>query len=236
MSAPRSARDRVRQELTGEILGVARAHLARDGAVALSLRSIARDLEMAPSALYRYFASRDDLLSALILDAYESLADCAEQASATASERERSAVDSWPAVPRAMRAWAGGHPHEWGLIFGSPVPGYEAPPATIVPYARLATALVGPVVEARRGGHLHIAPPATPGEPEALGSSLQPVADSLLLDLPTAVVARVLQAWATIVGVISLEVFGHWRSTVLEPAVLFDEIVANLAGDLGLAH
>src|SRR5271165_2935606 len=66
MSARRTARERVREEMTAEILAVARQHVAREGAPALSLRSIARDLEMAPSALYRYFDGRDALLSALI--------------------------------------------------------------------------------------------------------------------------------------------------------------------------
>src|SRR3984957_13072623 len=79
-SAPRTARERVREEMTAEILAVAGAHVARDGAAALSLRSIARDLGMAPSALYRYFDGRDALLTALILTAYEALAVEAERA------------------------------------------------------------------------------------------------------------------------------------------------------------
>jgi AcrR family transcriptional regulator len=232
MSAPRSARDRVRQELTREILEVARAHLARDGAGALSLRSVARELEMAPSALYRYFPSRDDLLSALILDTYESLADCAEQASAAAFAR-RDQAGTWSAVPRSIRGWATEHPHEWGLVFGSPVPGYQAPQATVVPYARLAAALVKPVVAAQREGRLRPAT-ATLVRPEALDASLQPVAESLLPGLPTATVTRALQAWATLVGLISLEVFGHWRNTVLEPPALFDQAVADMGSDLGL--
>jgi AcrR family transcriptional regulator len=236
MSAPRSARDRVRQELTREILDVARAHLARDGAGALSLRSIARQLEMAPSALYRYFSSRDDLLSALILDAYESLADCAEQASDAAFERggHLAGAGIWSAVPRSMRGWAIDHPHEWGLVFGSPVPGYQAPQATVIPYARLAAALVRPVVAVQRDGRLHPSGPAV--QPDSLAASLRPVAEALLPDVPTATVARALQAWATLIGIISLEVFGHWRNTVLEPSVLFDEVVANLGRDLGLGH
>lgn len=234
MSAPRSARDRVRRELTREILDVARAQLARDGAQGLSLRSVARELEMAPSALYRYFASRDDLLSALILEAFESLADGAERASDAAFEAGTDGVERWAAVPRSMRTWALGHPHEWGLVFGAPVPDYAAPQATVAPYARLAAALVRPVVVAGREGRLCL-PITAPVTPEALGSSLEPVADSLLPGLPTAVVARAVQAWSTIVGVISLELFGHWRNTVLAPVVLFEEVVATLARDLGLA-
>src|SRR5580698_1899335 len=153
MSAPRTARDRIRLELSTEILAVARAQLAEQGAAALSLRSIARDLGMVPSALYRYFNGRDALLSALILGAYTSLAD---QAEAAAEEAARAPGTSdgvrWAAVPVAMRQWALARPHEWGLIFGSPVPGYQAPEETTVPYARLAAALVRPVAEAQRNG------------------------------------------------------------------------------------
>src|SRR5271167_560219 len=107
-SAPRTARERVREEMTAEILAVAGAHVARDGAAAISLRSIARDLGMAPSALYRYFDGRDALLSALILSAYQALADEAERA-ADKAEREAGRderAERWLAVPRALRLWA----------------------------------------------------------------------------------------------------------------------------------
>ena len=99
-SAPRTARERVREEMTAEILAVAGAHVARDGAAALSLRSIARDLGMAPSALYRYFDGRDALLSALILSAYRALATAAEEAADEAARRvavESGAPDRAPA-------------------------------------------------------------------------------------------------------------------------------------------
>src|SRR5215469_4392552 len=72
-SAPRTARERARAEITSEILDAGRRHLATDGASALSLRAIARELGMASSAVYRYVESRDDLLTRLIIDAYESL-------------------------------------------------------------------------------------------------------------------------------------------------------------------
>ena len=136
--------------MTAEILAVAAAHVARDGAAAISLRSIARDLGMAPSALYRYFDGRDALLSALILSAYEALAAEAERA---ADEADRAAAggdhaERWLAVPRAMRRWAIEHPHQWGLIFGTPVPGYHAPEDTVEPYTRMALALVRPLLAA----------------------------------------------------------------------------------------
>ena len=93
----RSARERVREEMTAEILAAAREHLAEEGAAALSLRSVARDLELAPSALYRYFDGRDALLSALIMAAYESLAAEAERAA------DEAAQGSLPRAPTDRR-------------------------------------------------------------------------------------------------------------------------------------
>ncbi len=241
---PRTARERVREEMTAEILAVARRHLARDGAPALSLRSVARDLGMAPSALYRYFDGRDALLSALILEAFESLAAEAERASEEAAARTpatrvgRAAdAERWLAVPRALRAWALVHPHEWGLVFGTPVPGYEAPQATVEPYVRVAAAMARPVVEAFEQGRLR--PAAAPGAAVAglerqVAAAVAPVAEGLFPGLRTENVVAAVGAWSTIVGIISLEVFGHWRNTVLEPSVLFDATMRGIAHSVGL--
>jgi len=233
MSAPRTARERVREEMTAEILAVARQHVAREGAAALSLRSIARDLEMAPSALYRYFDGRDALLSALILAAYESLADEAERAAEDAARRGGGGdAERWLAVPRSLRAWALAHPHEWGLIFGTPVPGYEAPEDTVEPYARVAAAMVRPLVAAAAAARLR--PEPLPPVPAELGDAVAPVAEGLLPGMPLGTVVLAIGAWTTIVGVISLEVFGHWRNTILDPAQFFEATLRNLAGSLGL--
>src|SRR5688500_19926658 len=106
-------RDRVRAEMTEEIKAVTRRHLATDGAN-LSLRAVARDLGMASSAVYRYFASRGELLTAMIIDAYDALGSTAEAA--------LSGTDFPPrflSVCHAVRDWALAHPHEWALIYGS---------------------------------------------------------------------------------------------------------------------
>ncbi|HEY1831994.1 MAG TPA: TetR/AcrR family transcriptional regulator [Acidimicrobiales bacterium] len=230
MSVARTARERVHEEVSAEILAVARVHLARDGAAALSLRSIARDVQMVPSALYRYYSGRDALLSALILSAYGSLADEAEAAAAKAKGSD---AESWLAVPRAMRRWALAHPHEWSLIFGTPVPGYQSPPDTVVPYARLATALVHPLVEASAAGRLHASDPDA-SVSDALRDAIAPVAQAVLPDAPTIIVLRALESWAALIGSISLELFGHWNNTVLDPEAFFDETVRGMARSLGL--
>jgi AcrR family transcriptional regulator len=231
-SAPRTARERVREEMTAEILAVAADHVARDGAAAISLRSIARDLGMAPSALYRYFDGRDALLSALILSAYGALADQAEGA-ADEAERRTDQVERWQAVPRALRLWALEHPHQWGLIFGTPVPGYHAPEDTIEPYTRMSVALVRPLLAAHEEGRFHPDEDRRPITDE-LRAAVAPVAEGLLPGMSGETVVLVLQAFTVIVGAISLEVFGHWRNTVLEPGLLFDATVAQAAETIGL--
>jgi len=96
------ARARVRAELTKEITDVARRHLASDGASALSLRAVAREMGMASSAVYRYFPSRDDLLTTLIVDAYNALGEQAEQADATVAGDDLRG--RWQATCAAVRA------------------------------------------------------------------------------------------------------------------------------------
>ena len=137
MNASRTARERARAELTREIKDEARRQLAAAGAARLSLRSVARALGLVSSALYRYYPSRDDLLTALIIDAYEDLGKAADAAADGTDPRSR-----WMSVCHATRRWALDHPHEYALIYGSPVPGYRAPQATVPAAARVPLLLI----------------------------------------------------------------------------------------------
>ena len=151
----------VRAEITGEILDAARGYLATDGAPALSLRAIARDLGMASSALYRYFKSRDELLTRLIIDAYDSLGAAAEVREATIDRNDL--AGRFTAICEAVRAWALAHPNEYALIYGSPVPGYVAPADTVPPATRVTALLLRIIVDAATAGQ---ARPRTPRTPE----------------------------------------------------------------------
>ncbi len=135
-----SIRARVRAEMIAEIKTIARSHLETDGAN-LSLRAVARDMGMASSALYRYFASRDDLLTALILDAYNALGEAAEAADAAVTDRSQLRA-RWLATARGIRGWALRTPAEYALLFGTPVPGYAAPADTITAAARTPVVLI----------------------------------------------------------------------------------------------
>src|SRR4051794_2735735 len=120
--APATARARAREALTAEIKDTARRHMAESGAPALSLRAVARDLGMVSSAVYRYFDSRDALLTALIVDAFDAVGETAEGAVVGLPHDVRV---RWRAAARSIRDWALAHPHDYALVYGSPVPGYE---------------------------------------------------------------------------------------------------------------
>src|SRR4051812_26619181 len=154
MSTAQSARARARIEVTAAIKDEARRQLAAEGAAKLSLRAVARELGMVSSALYRYFPSRDDLLTALIIDAYDSVGEAAEAARDAAEEAGGDVagpVRRWVAACEAVRRWALAHPHEYALIYGSPVPGYVAPDTTVPPASRVGLVLIGIVRDALRG-------------------------------------------------------------------------------------
>src|ERR1700754_430068 len=128
MTASRTARERVRAELTREITDIARRQLATEGAGGLSLRAVARDMGMVSSAIYRYYPSRDDLLTTLIIDGYNAVGEVVVKAEAA---RERTDVmGRWLALCHGLRDWALAHPQEYALLYGSPVPGYSAPEDT----------------------------------------------------------------------------------------------------------
>src|SRR5690349_14669400 len=148
-NASQTARQRARAELTREIKEAARRQLAETGAPQLSLRAVARELGLASSALYRYFPSRDDLLTALIIDAYGALGDQLEKISS--GPDPTSPRDRWRALCGTVRDWAREHPHEYALVYGTPVPGYQAPQATIAPAVRVFEALAGAVKDVRGG-------------------------------------------------------------------------------------
>jgi AcrR family transcriptional regulator len=225
-SAPRTARERVRAQLTAEIVEVARAHLATTGAAALSLRAVARELGMVSSAVYRYFPSRDDLLTTLIIEGYDALGEAAEQASAAVDRADL--LGRWLAVFTAAREWALAHPHEYALLYGSPVPGYAAPQATTGPAGRVALLLAGIVRDGLASGA--ITPP--PGDDAAI------IHPGLLetLDLPTDtnLGTRVVQAWSGLFGTIGFELFGHTHNVVANHEKHLHEVATTLAVAVGL--
>ncbi|MCW2883697.1 MAG: hypothetical protein QOE54_1760 [Streptosporangiaceae bacterium] len=231
MSATRTARERARAELTQEIKEEARRQLAAEGAQRLSLRAVARELGMVSSALYRYFPSRDDLLTALIIDAYQSIAARVEDADAArppADLRGR-----WRAMSRAVREWALAHPHEYALVYGSPVPGYSAPQETVGPAGRVPIALLRLARDAWASGTLS---PDADGPPLSplLARQTEQVAAAVAPGLPGPVLARCAIGWTQLFGMISFELFGHLVGSLDPSDEFFAHAVERMADLLGL--
>lgn len=213
MGKRQESRDRIERR----IVELGRQQLISEGAAGLSLRAIARELGMVSSAVYRYVASRDELLTLLLVDAYSGLAD--------AVERARPDTGTWreqlTAIGRAARRWALGQPASWALLYGSPVPGYHAPrDRTVGPGTRV----VGLVFAAVSLGIVDgdIPDPEGVVAPQ-LSRDLALLRSEYDLSAGDVAATRCLTVWATLIGAISLEVFGQYGAdTFSDPAAVFD--------------
>lgn len=186
------------------ILQSSRAQLAERSASELSLRAVARDLGMVSSAIYRYVGSRDELLTALIIDSYDELGECVEHAARGRGTPGRRFLRA----AGAMRDWALAHPHDWALLFGTPVPGYEAPQDTVRAGVRVPAVLIGLTAQQHQGTGLYPTLPALPVTRRLAVQSAR-VREALGSDLPDEAMLRCLAAWGMINGTISFELFGQ---------------------------
>lgn len=235
MSAPRTARALAREALTREILAAARARLVAEGPSALSLRAVARDVGMVSSAVYRYFPSRDALLTALLVECYDELGAAVETAEASVARDDL--TGRWLAACRALRAWCVERPGDFALLYGTPVPGYAAPQDTVEPATRVVRLLARLVDEASSQGGVPAAVPPHAADATALvAPALAFVTARGLVgpDVPTEAVVRTLVAWTTLFGTVSFELFGHLHRTVSDFAEWFDEVALRVGADAGV--
>lgn len=232
MSDATTPRARAREQTMRDIVRIGRSHLATDGAAALSLRAVARDLGVVSSAVYRYVGSRDELLTLLVVDGYDELGDAVD----AALERvDRADHDGrMRAIGRAVRAWALAEPATYALLFGSPVPGYAAPAEqTTGPGTRVITRLVEVWEDAWRAGATAV--DDTSVSPRRLSRDLARLRREMGLTAPDELVARGLFAWAALFGCVSWEVFGQYGADTLgRPQDLFEHHLGVLAGTVGL--
>lgn len=232
--APRTARERARAEITAEILATAREHLARDGSAALSLRAVARDVGMVSSAVYRYVPNRDALLTMLIIEAYDSLGAAVERAEAAVPRADH--LGRFLAAGHAARTWALAHPHEYALVYGSPVPGYAAPQDTIGPASRVPVVLVTVLVDLVAAGSTAGSEPL----PEAVSASVAPLREFTGGTVPDGLLLRGLAAWTLMLGMVSFDLFGHTHNVVADGArarkAYYDYQLRTIAEGLGLVH
>jgi AcrR family transcriptional regulator len=210
-------RQDTRDRVEAQIVELGRRQLVTEGAAGLSLRAIARDLGMVSSAVYRYVASRDDLLTLLLIDAYSDLADAVDAAGADAGDWREEIV----AMARAAREWAVRQPASWALLYGSPVPGYQAPAErTVGPGTRVVGALFGALARGIADGAVAGSDMAVP---QSLSGDFDLLREEFAFTGDDRAVAKGFALWAGLIGAISLEVFGQYGAdTVTEPGAVFD--------------
>jgi AcrR family transcriptional regulator len=221
-------RQETRDRIEGQIIELGRRHLVTEGAAGLSLRAIARDLGMVSSAVYRYVASRDELLTLLLVDAYSELADAVDSARNAADAPWR---DQLLAIARAVRRWAVDQPARWALMYGSPVPGYHAPrERTVGPGTRVVGAMFDAVAAGIVAGDI---PQTNVAAAQPLSTDFDRLRDEFGFPGDDSAVAKCFVLWAGLVGAISLEVFGQYGAdTVTEPEAVFDTQVRLLMAAL----
>jgi AcrR family transcriptional regulator len=231
---PRTPRQRARAQTITDIIRLGREHLAIHGAAALSLRAVARELGVVSSAVYRYVENRDELLTLLLIDAYGELGD--EVDAAVGRLQVADFPGRFRALGVAVRGWALREPARYALLFGSPVPGYQAPAErTTGPGTRVIYSLMGIFDAAYRAGALQAE--TVPGVvvPSQLAVDLSAIRAELGLAVPDELLARLALVWTSLFGAISFEVFGQYGAgTFAARDELFEHHVGVLAVIAGL--
>ena len=230
MPSPRVTR---RQEnIRQEIKAAARRLMAERGTAGLSLRAIAREIDMLPSGLYHYYPNLDGLITDLITDNFNALADALE--SAQHSDAGRRSTEQLAAVLLAYRQWAIDHPVDFQLIYGNPIPGYAAPrEVTLPPVVRGFAVILGLVEAMLRTGEISPAPPYTAIPPEAAEQIQSIIERDGYTVSPLALYLSVV-AWGQLHGIIMLELFNHLQPVIGNVEGYYRAQVHNLLVTLGL--
>ncbi|MEV1084920.1 TetR/AcrR family transcriptional regulator [Streptomyces sp. NPDC050211] len=228
-----SPRARYREQTRAEIKEIALRQLAEGGTGAVALTRIAKEVGLSGPALYRYFDSRDALLTDLIRDAYADLSaavtEAAEALPAATSPRER-----LRALATACRNWAVAQPHRYLLIQGTPVPGYTAPPETV----NSARAVLGPFLTAFDGAEPSSAVRPVVTQMKAWADAETQVSEWVRLHAPAvdpgSALAGAVLAWSHMHGVVGLEVSGQFDGMGHDGGTLLTAQMDSLADTFGL--
>lgn len=209
----RTPRERYRSQVRAEIKERAWEQIAVSGAPGLSLNAIAKQMGLSGPALYRYFSGRDELITELIRDAYQSLADAFTAAAESGADLA--------GLGHTLRTWALADPQRYFLVYGTPVPGYHAPDDTTL----IAESVMAHLLDAAQLV-------TDPADPTALDGHLaQEEHRRWAGDHPAepAVLRRALTFWTRLHGVLSLELAGHFSGMAFDPALLYGAELDALA-------
>ncbi|MFI0742898.1 WHG domain-containing protein [Streptomyces sp. NPDC021100] len=219
--------------LQSAVMSTARQLLATTGPAGLTPDAVARAGGLPATEVAGVFPHRDELLTALLIDAYDTSAAALEEADGRAREAGAPAGARLLAVARAARAWSLAHPAEFALLYGSPVPGYHAPPETIPPAARTPAVLAGVLRAGLEAGELTPPRRAVPGPP-----LIRPEAVAVFGETPgepfADLIERGIVLWSGLIGLLSFQVFSRTHDSVRDQAAFFDYAVAVVAEGVGL--
>ena len=216
---PPPMRERYRAHVRHEVKQAALRQLAEAGPAAVSVSAIGKQLGVSGPALYRYFTSRDDLLAELAIDAYHDLADALSAAAGRQPDPgQRARLE---ALGRAYRAWALAQPHRYRLLFGPPLPGYDAHAQRLVEAAQDSMTMLLEIL--RDLGDRAATPPGQP-----LASQLSAWAHKHSLEADPATALRAVLAWSRLHGFVSLEIAGNYASMSIDPDPVFEIQLATL--------
>jgi AcrR family transcriptional regulator len=220
---PPTMRERYRAQVRQEVKEAALRQLAEAGPGALSISAIGKQLGVSGPALYRYFASRDDLLTELVIDAYHDLANALTAATnQVPDDHPRGRLE---ALARAYRRWALAEPHRYRLLFGPPLPGYEAHAQRLVEASRAAMNLL---LEVLRGFAAGAAEPPGP-----LASELTAWAQHHHFRTDAATALHAVLIWSQLHGIVSLEIAGNFASMSIDADQLFEIQLAAITATPG---
>ncbi|MEU5400157.1 TetR/AcrR family transcriptional regulator [Streptomyces sp. NPDC005963] len=230
VTARLSLRERRRAAATQEILDAAERHIVENGPAALSLRAIARDLGMTVQALYHYFPSWADLVTALITKAYDDMADAVQAAlDAAAADATTSRV---LIASEEYRRWAITHPERFQLLYGTPLRKYAAPAngPTTQAMIRMSSIFQREMFDGFTTAQLAAAD--APAISPSMRAHLEQLPPHGLGALPPPAIALLLSAWGHLHGLVVLEVFGHTGFLGGHQAEIFRMGVQNLVEDV----
>ena len=240
---PPSRRDRLRAATMEEIIATARRLLVASGPEAVTLRAIAREMGMTAPGLYRYFDSREELVRHICASIFTELGTdirrAIEAAAAPAEAADPMAAKltvKMVAACREFRRWALNHQAEFGLLFGVPLPGLDDGRYDIADECALAFAGTFFALFLELWNAVPFPVPEAAGIDPGLRDQLQRYRDALGSDLPLGAVLTFLRCWTVLYGGVAMEVFGHMRFALEDPAPMFELTLGELAGLVGLRY
>ncbi|MBE3558215.1 MAG: TetR/AcrR family transcriptional regulator [Ktedonobacteraceae bacterium] len=219
-------RERQHATIREEIKETARRLMAERGTEGITTRLIAREMGLTASALYHYFASRDELITALIVDAFNALANTLQETREQA--KDEPAEEQLIKVLLAYRHWALAHPTDFQLIYGNPIPGYEAPRELTVPAAERGVRIIGPLVAQLLGKNADTLSPARYSIPPAIEAKLEESIAREKYDLSPLSLYLTIVGWSRIHGIIMLELFHHLQPVIGNVDAYYRSEVKNL--------